>query len=91
MQTAHYNTLRFSVLNSSVQGKKQADWDAIAERIHRAGEPGGAPLHLKIKAYHVDLNRGDVEPPGMILEQVASLAIPRASYIRDLDPNGTRP
>ena len=27
----------------------------------------------------------------MILEQVASLAIPRASYIRDIDPNGTRP
>ena len=59
MQTAHYNTLRFSVLISSVQGKKQADWDAITERIHRAGEPG-APLHLKIKAYHVDLYRGDV-------------------------------
>ena len=39
----------------------------------------------------MDLARGDVEPPGMILEQVAALAIPRASYIRDLDPNGTRP
>jgi hypothetical protein len=60
MQIAHYNTLRFSVLISSVQGKRQADWDAIAERIHNAGEPG-APLHLKIKAYHVDLARGDVD------------------------------
>jgi hypothetical protein len=73
MQTAHYNTLRFSVLISSVQGKKQADWDAIAERIHRVGEPG-APLHLKIKAYHVDLASGDVERPGMILKQIAAMA-----------------
>ncbi len=76
MQTAHYNTLRFSVLISSVQGKKQTDWDEIAERIHNAGEPG-APLHLKIKAYHVDLVRGDVERQLMILEQIAAMAIPR--------------
>ncbi len=39
----------------------------------------------------MDLARGDVEPPGMILEQVAALAIPRASYIWDIDPDGTRP
>jgi hypothetical protein len=90
MQTVHYNTLRFSVLLCSVQGKKQADWDAITERIHLAGEPA-APLHLKIKAYHVDLDRGDVEAPGMILEQIATMVIPRASYIRELDPHGTRP
>ncbi len=38
MQTAHYSTLPFSVLISSVQGKKQADWEEIAERIHRADE-----------------------------------------------------
>ena len=90
MQTAHYNTLWFSVLIASVQGKKQADWDAIAESIHRGGEPG-APLHLKIKAYHVDLARGDAERPGMILEQVAALAIPLASYLRHIDPDCTRP
>jgi hypothetical protein len=75
---------------NAVQGKKQADWDVIAERIHRAGEHG-TPLHFKIKAYHVDLAHGDVERPGMILEQVAALAIPRASYLRDIDPDGTRP
>ena len=27
----------------------------------------------------------------MILEQVASLAIPRVSYMREIDPNSTRP
>ncbi len=92
MQTARYNTLRFSVLISSVQEKKQADWDAFAERIHRAGEPG-APLHLKIKACGVivDLARGDVERSGMILEQIAAMAIPRASYLWLLDPDSTHP
>ena len=27
----------------------------------------------------------------MILEQIATMAIPRASYIREIDPHGTRP
>ncbi len=90
MQTAHYNTLRFSVLISSVQGKKQADWDAIAERIHNAGEPG-ALLHLKIKAYYLNLARGDVERQGMILEQIAAKAIPRPPYLRHIDPDSTSP
>ncbi len=86
MQTAHYNTLRFSVLISSVQGKRQADWDAIAVRIHNAGEPG-ALLHLKIKAYHVDLARRDVERPGKILKQIAAMAIPLPSYLLHIDPD----
>ncbi len=90
MQTAHYNTLRFSVLIASVQGKKQADWDANAERIHNAGEPC-APLHLRIKAYHVDLACRDIERPGMILEQIADMAIPRPSYLQHIDPDGTWP
>ncbi len=47
----------------------QAAWDAIVERIMNAGEHG-APLHLKIRAYHVDLSRGAVERPGLILEQI---------------------
>ncbi len=49
----------------------------------------GNSWYLKIKAYHVDLARGDVERPGMILEQIAAMAIPRASYLRHLDPDGT--
>ena len=55
-----------------------------------AGEPG-APLHLKIRAYHVDLSRGAVERPGLILEQIGSIVLPRLSYLSRIDPDGTRP
>ncbi len=77
------------MLNSN-QGKKQADWDAITERIHNAGEPG-APLYLKIKAYHVDLARKEVERQGMILKQIAAIVIPWSSYLRHINPDGTGP
>ncbi len=59
LQKTHNQTLLLSVLPTSVQGKEQVDWDAIAERIHNAGETS-TPLHLKIKAYHVDLACKDV-------------------------------
>ena len=36
--------------------------DAIKECIHVVGE-SGAPLHLKIKTYHVDLAQNEVERP----------------------------
>ncbi len=57
LQSTRSQTLRLSVLLTALTSKKgeaQADWDAIVERIHKPGEHG-APLHLKIKAYHVDL------------------------------------
>jgi hypothetical protein len=68
----------------------QAEWDAIVEHIMKAGEPG-APLHLKIRAYHVDLASGAVERPGLILEQIGAIVLPLLSYIRSIDPDGTLP
>ena len=41
----------------------QAEWEATANSIHQCGEPG-APLHLKLMAYHVDIARDEVPPPG---------------------------
>jgi hypothetical protein len=75
---------------TSKSSAAQAEWDAIVDRINQAGEPG-APLHLKIRAYHVDLSRGAVERPGLILEQIGSIVLPRLSYLRRIDPDGTRP
>ncbi len=60
LQTTRYLTLLLSVMLTSVQCKKQADWDAIAERIHLAGG-SGAPLLLRTKAYYADLASKDVE------------------------------
>ncbi len=39
----------------------------------------------------MDLASGDVERPGMVLEQIGVIALPRVSYIRWIDPYGTRP
>ena len=66
-----------------------AEWDAIADRIHRSGE-SGAPLHLKIKAYHVDIARGDTQRPGLKLDDIISMVVPRQSYLKRIDPDGTR-
>ncbi len=62
-QSTHNLALRLVVMLSAVQSKisgAQAHWDAITEHIHNAGEPA-APLHLKIKAFHVDLASSTVE------------------------------
>ncbi len=39
----------------------------------------------------MDLSRGAVERPGLILEQIGSIVLPRLSYIRRMGPDGTRP
>jgi hypothetical protein len=59
---------------TSKSGGAQAAWDAIEELIHKAGEPG-APLHLKIRAYHVDLASCAVERQGLILEQSGAIVL----------------
>ena len=55
-----------------------------------SGEPG-APLHLKIKAYHVDIARGDAPRPGLKLDDIITMVVPRQSYLKYIDPDGTRP
>ncbi len=39
----------------------------------------------------MDIARGAVERPGLILEQIGVIVLPLLSYIRSIDPNGTRP
>ena len=58
------------------------------ERIRRSGE-SGAPLHLKIRAYHVDISRYDTEGPGLQLNDIGTMVVPRQSYLKRIDPDGT--
>ena len=93
LQSFHYSTLQLSVICSSVEGKEnlaQDEWDAIVQRIHMAGEPA-APLHLKIKAYHADVSRKDVERLGMKLDDIRSMVVPRQWYLESINADGTRP
>ncbi len=38
----------------------------------------------------MDLARDAVERPGLILEQIGAIVLPRLSYIRSINPDGTR-
>ena len=67
-----------------------AEWDAITERIHMSGA-SGVPLHLKLRAYHVDIARGETKPPGLKMADILSMVVPRQKYLRPIDPDGTRP
>ena len=54
----------------------------------------GAPLHLKIIAYHVDIVQNEARRPGLKLpvEDIGSvLVVPQQSYIKRIDADGTRP
>ena len=55
----------------------------------RSGEPG-APLHLKIKAFHVVIARNEARRPGLKLDDIGSMAVPRQVYLRRIDPDGKR-
>ena len=93
MQSCHYSTLRLSVILTTITSKTKvahAEWDAITDRIHMSGE-SGVPLHLKLRAYHVDIARDEVPPPGLKLEDIIHMVVPRQSYLKRIDPDGTRP
>ena len=92
LQSVHYLTLHLSVILVAKVAKKQSaqkEWDAIMERIRRSGE-SGAPLPLKIRAYHVDISRDDTEGPALKLDDIGTMVVPRQSYHRRIDPDGTR-
>ena len=93
MQSFHYSTLRLSCICSTITSKfkgAQAEWEAIADHIHMSGE-SGAPLHLKIKAYHVDIASEDTQRPGLKMDDIITMVVPRQSYLKYIDPDGTRP
>ena len=93
IQSVDDRTLLLSVVTSTIPSKQnalQCEWDAVAERIMRSGEPG-APLHLRLKAFHVDIARNEARRPGLKLEDITSMVVPRQSYLRRIDPDGKRP
>ena len=50
----------------------------------------GVPLHLKIKAYHVDIARGDTQRPRLKMDDIITMVVPRQLYLKSIDPDGTR-
>ena len=61
---------------------------------HRGTHPPvwrGAPLHLRIKAFRVDIDLNEARRPVLKLDVLGSIAVPRQSYLRRIDADGKRP
>jgi ribosomal protein S6E (S10) len=92
MQDAHPKTLSCCVVAKAQRGTaNDGKGRKLNVRIEAAGEPG-APLHLKIKAYHMDVE-GGAESAGFPMEEIAVLLMSRQwyQYLNAIDPQGTRP
>ena len=51
----------------------------------------GAPLHFKIKAYHVDIARDEAWRQGLKLDDIGSIVVLLQSYLKRNDADCTRP
>ncbi len=60
LQEFDRDTLRYSVVILVAHNNSERKWDDIVMRIHGSGDED-VPLHLKIKAYHDDIARGDTQ------------------------------
>ncbi len=50
----------------------------------------GAAVHLKIKAYHADVARGDLVKSKLKHFELVELLIPLQWYLKHLDPDGKK-
>ena len=53
------------------------NFEDLVACINRAGEID-APIHLKIKAYHVDVGQGDCAGRGIEMAELADMLMPQA-------------
>jgi hypothetical protein len=92
MQDFHCKTLLCSV---AMAWKPLGDevpqlLEDLVQTVHRSG-CDGAPLHLKIKAYHDDVAKGLRKKSALKQSNIMELLMPRDWYLKSLDPDGKRP
>ena len=76
LQGSAQDTLRFSVLLLVGHAQSERKWEELVTRIHGSGDED-AQLHLKIKAYHDDIARGDTTAIKLSASEVRKTLIPR--------------
>jgi hypothetical protein len=81
MQGAHDKALSCSVI-AKVKKGSDVKWRQLNARIEDAGEVG-APRHLKIKAYHMDVE-GGAESAGFPMEDLADILMQRRWYLTSI-------
>ena len=72
--------------------KPEADkwFEDLVDTVDSCGYEG-APLHLKLKAYHADVASGVLEKSCLQRKHVTELLMPRDWYLKSIDPEGKRP
>jgi hypothetical protein len=61
----------------------------MVDFVARSGVDGAA-VHLKTKAYHSDVARGDQEKSKLKQSDLVELLMPRQWYLKHLDSDGTK-
>jgi hypothetical protein len=72
------------------QGTDHLKWEEIILRIDRSGDED-APLHLKIKAYHDDIARGNTQAINLNILELRKILIPRPWFLKSVDQDGKQP
>ncbi len=59
-------------VSQSIKQTAPKTWEELIDCINIAGEPG-APLHLKLKALHADIARGESMRQSLEMGQIADM------------------
>ena len=93
MQDFHCKTLLCSCIMAWRPKNDDKTPQIFEDLVHAIDHSGcdGAPLHLKIKAYHADVAKGLKKKSALKISNVMELLMPRDWYLKSLDPGGKRP
>ena len=93
MQDFHCKTLLCSCIMAWKPKNDDTTPQIFEDLVHAIDHSGcdGAPLHLKIKAYHADVAKGLKKKSALKISNVMELLMPRDWYLKSLDPGGKRP
>ena len=90
MQDFHSKTLLYTIPMACRCDQALKRFEDLVDIVDRCGVDG-APLHLKIKAYHADVAIGVREKSGLKQSHITELLMPRDWYLKSIDPEGKRP
>ena len=90
MQEFHPNTLLKTIPMAWGCDRALKRFEDLVDIVDRSGVDG-APLHLKIKAYHPDVASGVRQKTALKQPGITELLMPRGWYLKSIDPDGKRP
>jgi hypothetical protein len=90
MQAVHPKTLLYTLPMSTIGERSLERFKDLVDFADRLGVHCAA-VHLKIKVYHADVARGDLEKSKLKQCELVELLMPQLWYLKHLDQDGTKP